>query len=164
MFDLIFGKFSFLSKKEELQEVIKVRQDSLREKKRWALPSQPDFLENGEAHAERAPGAPGKAVKAKPLTGRSPCFGWGSCCWLGLQERSDEQEAVRRRAGTSVQLANSPPGSLASMVPQRLPVQQLIPKTHHREKVREKELQLHCRAVTTGTTGLKPPSKSYLLC
>lgn len=62
-------------------------------------------------------------MKAKSLTRRSHCFGWGL---LGCQEKLDEQEAVNRRAGTSVQLANSPPGSLASMVPHRLPVQQLI--------------------------------------
>lgn len=50
----------------------------------------------------------------------------GALLLLGPQEKSDEQEAVNRRAGASVQLANSPPGSLASMVPHRLPVQQLI--------------------------------------
>lgn len=49
-------------------------------------------------------------------------------CW-GCQEKLDEQEAVNRRAGASVQLANSLPGSLASRVPYCLPMQQLIPET-----------------------------------
>lgn len=45
-------------------------------------------------------------------------------CWdcQGL----DEQEAVNRRTGASVQLANSLPGSPASRVPYCLPVQQLV--------------------------------------
>ena len=45
------------------------------------------------------------------------------------QEKLDEQEAVNRRTGASVQLLNSLPGSLASRVPYCLPVQQLIPET-----------------------------------
>ena len=49
-------------------------------------------------------------------------------CW-DCQEKLDEQEAVNRRTGASVQLANSLPGSLASRIPYRLPVQQLIPET-----------------------------------
>lgn len=52
---------------------------------------------------------------------------------LGLSE-SDEQEAVNGRTGASVQLADSPPGPLALRVPDRLPVQQLIPETVGRER------------------------------
>lgn len=118
-----------------MQEVIKVRQDSLGNK-RLALPSQPDFLGNRGAPTDREePRCPlwkGSESKASDTE--------KSLLWLGLLllphtgacwdcHKSDEQEAVNRRAGTSVQLANSPPGSFASMVPHRLPVQQLIPET-----------------------------------
>lgn len=48
-------------------------------------------------------------------------------CWDC--QKLDEQEAVNRRTGASVQLANSLPGSLAPRVPYCLPVQQLIPET-----------------------------------
>lgn len=72
---------------------------------------------------------------------------------LGLSE-SDEQEAVNGRTGASVQLADSPPGPLASRVPDRLPVQQLIlfastavPVTVQTRGVQSRVLALHAGGV-----------------
>lgn len=111
--------------------------------------SQPDFFGNQGIHRDREDsGCP--STDSNPLTvsgtasdTEKSLFGlWllplphagatqaitAPTCW-DCQEQLDEQEAVNRRTGTSVQLANSPPGPLASRVPYRLPVQQLIPET-----------------------------------
>lgn len=115
-------------------------------RKRLALHSQPDFFGNRGVHTDREDsGCPSTDTNLLKVSGvasdmeKSLFWLWflllphirarqaitALACW-DCQEKLDEQEAVNRRTGASVQLANSLPGSLALRVPYRLPVQQLI--------------------------------------
>lgn len=109
---------------------------------RLTLHSQPDFFGNCGVEHSGWPRADSKLLKVSSTASvveKSLFWLWlllHVCarqaitvltCW-DCQEL-DEQEAVNRRTGASVQLANSLPCSTAARVPHRLPVQQLIPET-----------------------------------
>lgn len=146
----LFGEFLFFSWKGEFARCHQGQTDLSQGwvgTKRLALHSQSDFFGNWRVHTDRRDsGCPSPARNLLEVRGiasdmeKSLFWLWilllphadatqaitALACW-DSQEKLDEQEAVNRRTGASVQLANSLPGSLALRVPYCLPVQQLIP-------------------------------------
>lgn len=172
LFDLLFGKFSFLLRKEELQEVIKVRQDSLREIRDWHFPGSLISLEIEEhPQTEKSPGAPrGKAVKAKPQTPRSHCSGWGSCCCctLGLAGTARRSQMNKKLWTEGQEQVSSWRILLQVPLHREFPTacqcnSSFLRHSHYREKWEKINCTSTAGHSPRATIGLQSPSKSHLV-